>query len=101
MHPDFLQSGGFQASLLAGSGHQLNPAAPLLDQMEFVEDASNPRLRNLEMPCMMSSIVRPNGRRPGFSISIRSSNKATRMGAPDRKSTRLNSSHLGISYAVF
>src|SRR5437762_7066899 len=39
MRPDFLQSGGLQASLLAGSSHSLNPAAPLLDQMEFVEDA--------------------------------------------------------------
>src|ERR1039457_2101344 len=39
------------------------------------------RLRSLEMPFWMSSIVRPKGSRPGFSTSRRSSNRATRMGA--------------------
>src|ERR1035438_4459305 len=47
MHPDFFQSGSLQASLLASSGHPLNPAAPLLDQMEFVEDAPNHAIAQL------------------------------------------------------
>jgi len=38
MHPHFFQSGSLQTSLLAGSGHALNPAAPLFNQVQFVED---------------------------------------------------------------
>src|SRR5258705_8739482 len=40
--------------------------------------------------------VRLNG-----SASAQLSRTLTMIGRPDRKSTRLNSSHLGISYAVF
>src|SRR5258705_5953223 len=37
----------------------------------------------------------------GFDVMSRANNHATDWGLEDRKSTRLNSSHLGISYAVF
>jgi len=49
MQSDFFQAGNFQASLPAGRGHPLNPAAPLFNQVEFVEDPPNhaiPQLRD-------------------------------------------------------
>src|ERR1035441_9996956 len=45
------------------------------------------------------AIQRPSGEKAG-STWLRDS-RANGSGFPDRKSTRLNSSHLGISYAVF
>src|SRR5436853_2885184 len=42
--------------------------------------------------------VRPDGL---FILNIGETNEKIRVAAKDRKSTRLNSSHLGISYAVF
>src|SRR5947199_2201313 len=55
-------------------------------------------------PCCAGAILLPRGptrktwRRP-WTLSSRASKTVQRM--EDRKSTRLNSSHLGISYAVF
>src|SRR5258705_6228744 len=47
-------------------------------------------------PCVMA--VRPNSGPPTTSVDPSSGGRASRR---DRKSTRLNSSHLGISYGVF
>src|SRR5262245_62675198 len=48
------------------------------------------RLGALSVPCLEKHVVRARGIMP-----------SVYHGQPDRKSTRLNSSHLGISYAVF
>src|ERR1039458_1236268 len=68
---------------------------PLLD------DAPPDRPPNLEV---ISSVVSsPEAPQFAFSQSAKSyrSDDRTGAGVIDRKSTRLNSSHLGISYAVF
>src|SRR5258708_12190404 len=44
---------------------------------------------------------RPETRKLGISVSIPSEGQVQYDNAPDRKSTRLNSSHQIISYAVF
>src|SRR5256885_10729239 len=44
--------------------------------------------------------ARPNGNY-GFALAFMDRLMRTRVALPDRKSTRLNSSHLVISYAVF
>jgi hypothetical protein len=65
-------------------GHALNPAAPSRNRMQFVEDKPDRAVRNLDTPCIMSLIVRPNGRRAGSPIPIRPSNWARQVGAPCR-----------------
>src|SRR5438045_7413081 len=44
------------------------------------------------------ALVEPNTVRPSYRLDVELVEEAR---IPDRKSTRLNSSHLGISYAVF
>src|SRR5947199_8293945 len=51
--------------------------------------------------CIQQKCVRPNQFLQHFSRAIQSHNLLTEIPDQDRKSTRLNSSHLGISYAVF
>ena len=47
VHPDFFQPGRLQASLLASRCHPLNSTAPLLNQVEFVEDAPDDAIPQL------------------------------------------------------
>src|SRR5690242_21105737 len=51
------------------------------------------------MPTLMSEITQP--RSIGITAQAASANTQETSGARDRKSTRLNSSHMSISYAVF
>src|SRR5205814_8690405 len=58
------------------------------------------------LPTVTASIGSPNNVCQGDSVLLTSSYDATlsyqwQLNGTDRKSTRLNSSHLGISYAVF
>src|ERR1035441_10948267 len=53
------------------------------------------------LPFTHNTVVLPCYYRPRFSYSRRGDSKPPREHLEDRKSTRLNSSHLGISYAVF
>ena len=49
VHSDLFEFGSWQASLLAGRSHPLNPTPPLLDQVKFVEYPANhavPQLGN-------------------------------------------------------
>src|ERR1035438_9507776 len=64
--------------------------------------ATLPQLGQLEKVALHISQVHCRMRPPISSCAARFTNRSGIHGAhPDRKSTRLNSSHLGISYAVF
>src|SRR5262245_63255701 len=59
-------------------------------------------LQSWNLPCSSSSASALADRFPAFRRQPVSPNAATDLSVGlDRKSTRLNSSHLGISYAVF
>src|ERR1035438_4879009 len=73
------QAASALGTVAAWRGTVLNHEHPILET-ELPLDGSR-----------FEGIVAPVVRRPVFAIRLR----------PDRKSTRLNSSHLGISYAVF
>src|SRR5436853_540512 len=80
------------------------PAAGNSDQMAEMPSKTDQRLPNGALAAIVFCMAT---RRAALSWAMRSSIFATFQPAPrransrDRKSTRLNSSHLGISYAVF
>src|SRR5205814_6119193 len=77
------------------------PSHPeLLDWLatDFVEHGW--RLKRLHKLIMTSTAYRQSSRQSGSTKSIPRSSRREEAHFSDRKSTRLNSSHLGISYAV-
>jgi hypothetical protein len=77
MRANLLQFRGWRTCLLASGGHALYSATPLFDETEFVEHVADHPVPKFGHTLRMSSIVRPNGRAPGFSTSMRLSNMAT------------------------
>src|SRR5258705_1283115 len=89
---------------------KMNMPAPKL--FKRLPDASNCRTAGTDEPAQLSYV---NGESPGGTSGFAPQLSATQIDSPslstatpfraphflDRKSTRLNSSHLGISYAVF
>src|SRR5205814_9971438 len=85
--------------------HTLFPYTTLFRSFENRALAS---LRHAALPIMVSCARLTSGKSTANGIcarrqssSSRPSPCSSRIRYPDRKSTRLNSSHLGISYAVF
>src|SRR5256885_8676500 len=69
----------------------------------FFNDTATTEIYTLSLHDALPICPPPAGGRPGPSRSAPAPPPTTRRAPrpPDRKSTRLNSSHLGISYAVF
>src|SRR5947199_4210658 len=84
----------FRSGCACGAAHRL--VVPSVRLLSGAREAGDDDGRGTDEPAV------PHRRRP-TSGGIRSLDRGQRGGArqEDRKSTRLNSSHLGISYAVF
>ena len=81
-------------SIICGSANPRAPASLKMESMPLPHRSTRfssrktlaiTWLRILDVPCFMDSRVIPASRRPGFSISIRSSKKEIRMGALPRE----------------
>src|SRR3712207_8998288 len=75
----------------------LHDALPILSRLLLTRV-----LPSGEKATAITELVCPSSRRTPSSAAVYSrSSKETSLARPDRKSTRLNSSHANISYAVF
>src|ERR1039458_10469426 len=84
-------------TLAGAAAYRLLPVSPL-PQVEFPTISVNAGLPGASPETMASSVATPLERQFGRIAAV---TEMTSSSALDRKSTRLNSSHLGISYAVF
>src|SRR5205814_10357552 len=95
----------YMVSCVSVLGHSFDSFLPMSSSLFFFTDPAPTEIYTLSLhdALPISCCRSPSSRRRSFSISMRAvmSRATPKTVGPDRKSTRLNSSHLGISYAVF
>src|SRR3712207_8559678 len=90
----------FPYTTLFRSTRQVSAPAPGLPLPEVQHEAGMPSTRAITRSAILPSFPAPLAE-PGAAVSTPRSHSDLSADVKDRKSTRLNSSHANISYAVF
>jgi len=79
---NLLEPGSIKSAFKASGSHSLDAAAPLFDERQLLKYPAEHTIAQFRDSSLDILNLRPKGSNPGFSTSSRSSNNATRMGAP-------------------